>query len=228
MAEIARGSLTDLVGDEIARLISTRALEPGARIRQVQLAEELGTSRVPVREALRELGERGLVDYHPRRGFRVSTLTLKSAEDVFATRLALERLVVEQAVRHTDRVAAMTQLGDMLIAMAEAVHRRDVGTVIEVDLGFHRALAALADNKILDKVYRLVTERVRPALALMVPDELHDELVDQHRRILTAVKERNLEEAEAALRAHNSYAVDLLRTLLIRQAKAPRSSAETS
>jgi DNA-binding GntR family transcriptional regulator len=88
-----------------------------------------------------------------------------------------------------------------------------------VDLGFHRGLAALADNKILDKVYRLVTERVRPALALMVPDELHDELVDQHRRILGAITDRNLAEAEASLRAHNQYAITLLRTLLLRQAR---------
>ncbi|TMB85541.1 MAG: GntR family transcriptional regulator [Chloroflexi bacterium] len=219
MAEIAHGSLTDKVGDEIARLISTRALQPGARIRQVQLAEQLGTSRVPVREALRELGERGLVDYRARRGYRVSTLTLKSAEDVFATRLALERLVVEQVVKRSDQTAAIDQLGDTLEAMSSAVHRRDVSTVIEVDLGFHRALAALADNKILDKVYHLVTERVRPALALMVPDELHDELVEQHRHILQAVTKRDLVAADEALRAHNAYAVALLRTLLIRQSR---------
>ena len=50
---------------------------------------------------------------------------------------------------------AIDQLGDTLEAMSSAVHRRDVSTVIEVDLGFHRALAALADNKILDKVYHL-------------------------------------------------------------------------
>jgi DNA-binding GntR family transcriptional regulator len=208
--------LTDQVGDEIARMISTRALEPGARVKQVELAEQLGTSRVPVREALRELGERGLVDYHPRRGYRVSSLSLKSAEDIFSTRLALERLVAELLVARAD-LSATSTVATLLDRMAVAVHQRDVSGVIEVDLGFHRGLAALADNKILDKVYRLVTERVRPALALMVPDELHDELVDQHRRILGAITDRNLAEAEAALRAHNQYAITLLRTLLLRQ-----------
>jgi DNA-binding GntR family transcriptional regulator len=210
--------LTDQVGDEIARMISTRALEPGARVKQVELAEQLGTSRVPVREALRELGERGLVDYHPRRGYRVSSLSLKSAEDIFSTRLALERLVAELLVARAD-LSATSTVATLLDRMAVAVHQRDVSGVIEVDLGFHRGLAALADNKILDKVYRLVTERVRPALALMVPDELHDELVDQHRRILGAITDRNLAEAEAALRAHNQYAINLLRTLLLRQAR---------
>jgi DNA-binding GntR family transcriptional regulator len=210
--------LTDQVGDEIARMISTRALEPGARVKQVELAEQLGTSRVPVREALRELGERGLVDYHPRRGYRVSSLSLKSAEDIFSTRLALERLVAELLVARAD-LSATSTVATLLDRMAVAVHERDVSGVIEVDLGFHRGLAALADNKILDKVYRLVTERVRPALALMVPDELHDELVDQHRRILGAITDRNLAEAEAALRAHNQYAITLLRTLLLRQAR---------
>ncbi len=218
MSHIVRGSLTDQVGDEIARMISTRALEPGARVKQVELAEQLGTSRVPVREALRELGERGLVDYHPRRGYRVSSLSLKSAEDIFSTRLALERLVAELLVARAD-LSATSTVAALLDRMAVAVHDRDVSGVIEVDLGFHRGLAALADNKILDKVYRLVTERVRPALALMVPDELHDELVDQHRRILTAITDRDLAEAEAALRAHNLYAITLLRTLLLRQAR---------
>ena len=199
-------------------MISTRALEPGARVKQVELAEQLGTSRVPVREALRELGERGLVDYHPRRGYRVSSLSLKSAEDIFSTRLALERLVAELLVARAD-LSATSTVATLLDRMAVAVHQRDVSGVIEVDLGFHRGLAALADNKILDKVYRLVTERVRPALALMVPDELHDELVDQHRRILGAITDRNLAEAEAALRAHNQYAINLLRTLLLRQAR---------
>jgi DNA-binding GntR family transcriptional regulator len=218
VSHIVRGSLTDQVGDEIARMISTRALEPGARVKQVELAEQLGTSRVPVREALRELGERGLVDYHPRRGYRVSSLSLKSAEDIFSTRLALERLVAELLVARAD-LSATSTVATLLDRMAVAVHERDVSGVIEVDLGFHRGLAALADNKILDKVYRLVTERVRPALALMVPDELHDELVDQHRRILGAITDRNLAEAEAALRAHNQYAITLLRTLLLRQAR---------
>jgi DNA-binding GntR family transcriptional regulator len=218
VSHIVRGSLTDQVGDEIARMISTRALEPGARVKQVELAEQLGTSRVPVREALRELGERGLVDYHPRRGYRVSSLSLKSAEDIFSTRLALERLVAELLVARAD-LSATSTVATLLDRMAVAVHQRDVSGVIEVDLGFHRGLAALADNKILDKVYRLVTERVRPALALMVPDELHDELVDQHRRILGAITDRNLAEAEAALRAHNQYAITLLRTLLLRQAR---------
>jgi len=76
MGRISQKSLVDEVGTELSRMISTRALAPGARIKQVELSQLLGTSRVPVREALRELSERGLVVYHPRRGYRVNALTL--------------------------------------------------------------------------------------------------------------------------------------------------------
>jgi DNA-binding GntR family transcriptional regulator len=217
MGRISQKSLVDEVGTELSRMISTRALAPGARIKQVELSRLLGTSRVPLREALRELSERGLVVYHPRRGYRVNALTLAAVEDIYATRLALDRLAIEQLLRHRDISVTTESIAGRLRDLGAAVAARDVDGVIEADLAFHRAIAVGSENQVLIKVYGLVTGPVRPALAVMVPDELDEDLVEQHGRILAAIKARDLSATTDALVAHNAFALDLLRRLLARE-----------
>jgi DNA-binding GntR family transcriptional regulator len=223
MGRISQKSLVDEVGTELSRMISTRALAPGARIKQVELSQLLGTSRVPVREALRELSERGLVVYHPRRGYRVNALTLAEVEDIYATRLALDRLAIEQLLRHRDISATTDSIAGRLHDLGAAVAARDVDGVIEADLAFHRAIAVGSENQVLIKVYGLVTGPVRPALAVMVPDELDEDLVEQHSRILAAIKARDLPATTDAIVAHNAFALDLLRRLLARESGTDRA-----
>jgi DNA-binding GntR family transcriptional regulator len=218
MLGVVVASLTAQVEEAVTKLIITRALEPGERIKEAELAAMFGTSRVPVREALRQLSERGLVVHEQRRGYHVRALTFKEADDIFATRLALDRLAVEQASRRTDIAAHAAELTAPLDDLAAALKSADVGGIIEADLAFHRAVATLSSNDALVKVYSQVTDPIRPALVQIVPSELDADLVGQHQRIADAILAGDVAAAEIALKAHNNFALNLMRVVMAREA----------
>jgi DNA-binding GntR family transcriptional regulator len=217
MLGVVVASLTAQVEEAVTRMIVTRALEPGERIKEAELAAMFGTSRVPVREALRQLSERGLVVHERRRGYHVRALTLKEVDDIFATRLALDRLAVEQASRRPDIAIHAAELATPLDDLAAALKTADVGGVIEADLAFHRAVATLSSNDALVKVYSQVTDPIRPALVQIVPSELDANLVEQHQRIADAILAGDAAAAEIALKAHNNFALNLVRVVMARE-----------
>ncbi len=95
--------LRSLVSDELRRLVVTGELPPGSRIVEDRLAERLGVSRNPVREALQALAAEGFVEILPRRGAVVAQITPEQAEDLFDVRTALEPLAARLAARRRRR-----------------------------------------------------------------------------------------------------------------------------
>jgi DNA-binding GntR family transcriptional regulator len=108
------------------------------------LASMLGVSTTPVREALLELSQVGLVTPLRNRGFMVEAATLKDLEDLFAVRVQLERFALEMVARA--RLTDVGPLRTLADAVAEAVRAEDVGSYIEGDRRFHEALVARANN----------------------------------------------------------------------------------
>jgi DNA-binding GntR family transcriptional regulator len=217
---IVSAPLTEQIESEVTRMITSRILEPGARIKETELAEMFGTSRIPVREALRQLSERGLVVYLQRRGYYVRELTFEQARDIFALRFALDRLAIEQAASRPSARNFGDRLPPLLAEMSAAIEARDVARVIEADLQFHRAVAESSGNEALIEIYSHVTDPIRPALIRMVPDELDANLLAQHQRIAKAIRPGGMRDAVAALKAHNEFALALLQTLISRDQQA--------
>jgi DNA-binding GntR family transcriptional regulator len=123
-------------------------LAAGARLGEVELAERLGVSRTPVREALTRLAAEGLVEIVPNRGARVATWTVAELEGVFDLRVSLEpRLAGLAAGAATDAdVAALDELAHRMIAVGTPGPRQDLDALVPLNRAFHDRLVALADH----------------------------------------------------------------------------------
>src|SRR5690606_19153041 len=131
--------LRELVFEAIREAIIEGTLEPGERLMEAQLAEDLGVSRTPVREAIRQLELAGLVVMIPRRGAYVADISLKDVADVFEIRGALEALAASLAAdRATDE--EIQQLQSLLVEIERSVEARDVDLLVELDTRFHDQL----------------------------------------------------------------------------------------
>jgi DNA-binding GntR family transcriptional regulator len=188
-------------------------LKAGSKLVETELAERFGTSRGPIREAIRELAREGLVVELPRRGTVVSTLTARDLAEVYAVREALE---VKAAATVVERAADedLRALETHLAAMEKAVDaRRDYLVVAEHDLAFHRALVALAGNGRMAAIEDQMLAQT--ALLLRSAAEANPTLRTgirrtAHRDILAALLARDAEASRRALESHYRYAEERL------------------
>ena len=138
--------LRDVVFNTLRQAILRGELQPGERLMEIQLAQRLGVSRTPVREAIRKLELEGLVLMIPRRGAEVAEITRQDLEDVLEVRAALEELAVKDACEHiTDE-----QLQDLKKAANEfkrSLEGTDLVACAEADIHFHEIIYAATNNK---------------------------------------------------------------------------------
>jgi DNA-binding GntR family transcriptional regulator len=134
----------DSVVGDLRQAILTGAIAPGERLLQVELAERLGVSRIPLREALRTLHGEGLVVIEPNRGAVCRPLEPKDISDLYAVRLALEQLAARTAAERFADLRDATEAKRKL-ALA-AVERADVAGLIRLDFEFHSGLARASGN----------------------------------------------------------------------------------
>jgi DNA-binding GntR family transcriptional regulator len=155
MADDTLGSnhlpLRDVVTAELRRLILQGDLVPGERLVEDRLAERLGVSRNPVREAIRVLAAEGFVEVTPRRGAAVSRLSPEEAEELFDVRVALEGLSARLATRKITPAGA-TRLRDLLDAAHRAMDEGRFAEVSDLNTTFHATIAELAGNAYLGLV----------------------------------------------------------------------------
>ncbi|MGH9133431.1 MAG: GntR family transcriptional regulator [Ilumatobacteraceae bacterium] len=147
----AHQPLRIVVGDEIRRRIISGALPQGERIFEDQLAQHLGVSRNPVREALQLLAHEGFVEIEPRRGARVMVLSDDRAAQLFEVREPLEGLVAGLAStrRNDDQ---LRQIQAIVAAGREALATGDLTSLPALNTRFHRLLVDVADNALLTEL----------------------------------------------------------------------------
>jgi len=135
-AKGVRNPLPDLVAGKLREAILSGRLAPGTRIRQEMVAEQFGTSRIPVREALRQLATEGLIILQPDVGARVAPLALNELVEVYMIRERLEPLAIgESAPNLSDD--HLTELGSVLKRLEGAVEKRNPEEWLEIDRRFH-------------------------------------------------------------------------------------------
>jgi DNA-binding GntR family transcriptional regulator len=143
--------LRDVVTAELRRLILEGELTPGERLVEDRLAERLGVSRNPVREAIRVLAAEGFVEVAPRRGAAVARLTSEEAEELFDVRMALEGLTARLSARKVTPAAA-ARLRAVLDSARLAVDEGRLDQVADLNTAFHTAVAEMAGNAYLGLV----------------------------------------------------------------------------
>lgn len=199
---IQRQTVTTLAADRLREKILRGDLREGVPLRQDALAAELGVSRIPVREALRQLEVEGLVTFSPHVGATVSTLSLVEIMELFDVRALLESDVLRASMGGlTD--ADLERAADVLDAYEAAFRAGDVATWGELNWRFHSTLLGAADRPltmgILQTLHNQSDRYTRLQLSLT-----HGEsrAAEEHRAILDAVQAGDAERACAVLQAH--------------------------
>lgn len=194
--------LRDLVFEAMREAILSGRLKPGERLMEVQLAEEMGVSRTPVREAIRKLELEGLVVIVPRKGAYVSGFTLKDAAEVFEIRSSLEGLAAALAAeRITDDEIAL--LDEVLKEISAAVAKGDINELVKKDGEFHQILFSASRNDRLTQMINNLKEQIDRfrVQSFTNPTRLQSVLTE-HKKILDAIKRGNAEDAEKLAKEH--------------------------
>lgn len=202
----------------LRRAIVTMQFRPGEMLSEQDIADRLGVSRSPVREAFIKLGEAGLVRILPQRGTQVVKISQRSVEDARFIREALECAVAREAARMRDRVS-LAALADSLARQRRAARAKDVHGFFPFDEDFHRLLAEAAGRPAAWRAVEDVKPQMDRVRFLSMEDATPlDVLVRQHAAILDAVKAGNAQAAEAAMRTHLT---EILRSLPELAARRP-------
>ncbi len=201
------------------RTIKERILEnhypPGQQVLEQQLADDLGMSRTPVREALIRLQNEGLVELIPRRGMRVVPLSPADMQEIYEVLTALEVTAVELLARRSPSSEVLGPLAEALQDMAASLDKDDLDGWARADARFHQTLIMLSGNKRLagmaatlaDQAHRarMVTLRLRPK---------PDQSIREHREVLEALQAGDGRRACERHRQHREGAARLLLDIL--------------
>jgi DNA-binding GntR family transcriptional regulator len=169
LAPAKRRSLAEDVTERLRLAIVRGEFAPGQHLNETALAESLGTSRGPIREALVELERVGLLTIERHRGARISRLAQEDITEIYELRRALERLAMERAVLHAtpEDFAAMDAI---VAAMAEAVAAKNVFRTVELDIGFHDLVYRAARHSRLYASW----SRLRPQIEFFLQNRARD------------------------------------------------------
>jgi DNA-binding GntR family transcriptional regulator len=194
--------LRDLVLEAIREAIIEGVLKPRERLMEIQLAEELGVSRTPIREALRKLELEGFIVMVPRKGAYVADISVKDITDVFEIRAALEGLAaVLAAERITDE--ELEGMERLLVEKAEAISRKDMDKLVKVDTEFHETIYRASRNERLAVIINNLREQIQRyrATSLAFPGRMRQSL-EEHRSIVEAIQSRDINLARQVAQEH--------------------------
>ena len=210
--------LRDVVFNTLRQAILTGELKPGERLMEIHLADRLGVSRTPIREAIRKLELEGLVTMIPRRGAEVAQITEKSMKDVLEVRRALDALCAELACdRITDEELENLRLA--CDAFETAVKTKDAKKIAQADVALHDIIVrATGNQRLIQLVNNLSEQMYRYRFEYIKDFSQHERLVEEHRIIYESIVNKDKETASEAAKTH----IDNQKKAIIRQIRLER------
>lgn len=194
--------LRDVVFNTLRQAILTGELKPGERLMEIHLADRLGVSRTPIREAIRKLELEGLVVMIPRKGAQVAKITEKNLKDVLEVRRALDTLAVRLACKRMDDTYKK-QLREACDEFAKVVKCSNTKDITEADVRFHDIInQSTGNDRLIQLVNNLAEQMYRYRLEYIKDAAYHNRLIDEHEEIYNAILERDGERAAKAVVVH--------------------------
>ncbi|MFA7468551.1 MAG: GntR family transcriptional regulator [Desulfotomaculaceae bacterium] len=194
--------LREIVFEVLKDAIINGKLKPGERLMEIQLAEELGVSRTPVREAIRKLELEGFLVIVPRKGAYVAGISFKDIADVFEVRAALEALAAGLAAERVTE-AGLDELERSLVQIAELSDSDDLGSVVERDTSFHDVIYKASRNQCLVQIVSNLKDQIQRFRAASLARPGRTKIaIHEHRKIVEAIADRNVELAQTLAREH--------------------------
>ena len=194
--------LRDVVFNTLRQAILRGELKPGERLMEIQLANKLGVSRTPIREAIRKLELEGLVLVIPRKGAEVADIKEKSLRDVLEVRKALEELSVQLACEKITK-EEIEELKEAAETFKKAQKTKDITQIAEADVHFHDIINTASGNqKLIQLLNNLREQMYRYRVEYLKDSRTRGTLLKEHREIYEAVAGRDEERAKACIRCH--------------------------
>ena len=205
--------LRDVVFNTLRQEILTGKLKPGERLMEIHLADKLGVSRTPIREAIRKLELEGLVIMIPRRGAEVAQITLKSLEDVMEVRRALDVLAIELACERMNQ-EEMESLIQAYENFSAAVKTKDTRKIASADVAFHDIIVQSTGNaRLIQLVSNLSEQMYRYRFEYLKDATSHEMLQREHKEMYESILRKDKVSAADVVRKH----IDNQQEAIIRQ-----------
>lgn len=199
--------LREIVLEALREAIISGVLEPGERLMEIQLAEEMGVSRTPVREAIRKLELEGFVIMIPRKGAYVAGVSHKDVKDVFEIRAALEGLAAGLAAEKVTE----EEIEQMERALHYEQEPKTVEEMVESDTDFHALLYKASRNERLIQILANLREQIQRfrTTSLAVPGRVKN-AIQEHRAMVDAIARHDVEEAQRLATEHIESAANVM------------------
>jgi DNA-binding GntR family transcriptional regulator len=196
--------MKDAIVSQLRQEIASGVIAFGEKLSEARLAQRFGVSRMPVREALKELEASGFVAIEHRRGTFVRRLSRPEILDLYEVREAVECMAARLcANRASNEIVAL--LDEVLFAMADAAQRGDGEGYSASDERLHELIMQGAGNHPLADYYRLLKQQLRRGLLSLIVTRREGRMersLGEHRAIVGAIRARDAQAAEAAMRTH--------------------------
>jgi len=200
---VKRVSLARQVAAALRDAIVQGNLKPGERLVEMEIAQQMGTSQAPVREALQRLELDGLVERQSRTATYVSDISMDEMYEIALIRTTVEGL----AIRHTAECITPEQCNELELLvdqMRQAALSRSVTEITGYDLEFHRRICEWSGKKVLVRVWRPLYHQWQRMLVATHPHAFSDltEIADLHQEIVEVLKMRDVDSAERLMTEH--------------------------
>ena len=194
--------LRDVVFNTLRNAILTGELSPGERLMEIKLADKLGVSRTPIREAIRKLELEGLVVNTPRKGAEVANISSEDLRDVLEVRRSLEVLAISLACdKMTDETLEL--LHENIDAFKHSIDAKATSDIASVDVTFHDIIYKSTGNNRLIQILNNISEQMyRYRFEYIKNKESWNRLVEEHMNIYEAIKNRDKDLAVKSILLH--------------------------
>ena len=209
-APFTRSNLRAQIKDVILQRIVAHEYPPGARLVETRIAQELGVSQAPVREALRDLEQLGCIVHEPFRGCSVREFSADELLEAFPVRAALEALAARLAAERISEDELLL-LADLLETMRAAARRGDAHDQSQANASFHATIVRAARNRTLERQWSFLEPFSRTYLTVSQPGLDLLALSERHVPILDALRARDGDAAAEAMHRHLMDAAELLK-----------------
>ena len=194
--------LRDVVFNTLRQAIITGEFAPGERLMEISLANRLGVSRTPVREAIRKLELEGLVIMIPRKGAQVARITEKNLRDVIEIRTVLEEFAAVLACERIDQ-SGLHDLRQAHEDLIRSVENGDILDIVDKDETFHDTIFRATNNdRLISIINNLREQFYRYRMEYVKDIRQRSNLVEEHRELLDAISSRDSIKAKELMKTH--------------------------
>jgi DNA-binding GntR family transcriptional regulator len=214
------------IREQLIEDILNGRLQPGARIIETRIAQQFGVSQGPVREALRDLELFGFVVSSPFRGTQVRKISTDDLLEIYPIRAALEGVAARAAAVKIDE-PTLAHLEELIGSMCEAAARDDHRAEADADHAFHHAIVKASGNNMLAHVWQTMRLSITTCVTHSVTHRSLHEIAERHWVVLEALRSRDPDRAEAAIRRHIEEPGEWIRAAHEQEQNARGEGADT-